>query len=212
MRAGETTHGFDGTYWEDHWARSAAGEHGFMPVNPYVPAETAQLPPGSALDAGCGTGSEAIWLAEQGWQVTGADISSTALATAAERASAAGVDGRTEWVQTDLARWNPRRTWDLVVTSYAHADIDQLALYRRLASWVAPAGTLLIVGHLHGGRNDRRDHQHPEAATTSLGGIADLLAASGWRIDAGYENARTLEFAGHLLRLRDVIVRATRTA
>ena len=215
MHMPEATHDFGKTYWEDHWARSAAGEHSSMPVNPYVPAETTHLPAGTALDAGCGTGAEAIWLARHGWRVTGADISSTALATAAERASAAGLQPRIEWVQADLARWNPQQTWDLVVTSYAHADIDQLALYRRLASWVAPGGTLLIIGHLHGRHDDHGDHgdhRHPEAATASPEGISEVLAAPGWRIDASYENARTLDLAGRRLPLRDVVVRASRTA
>ena len=45
-----------------------------------------ELTPGTALDAGCGAGAEAIWLAAAGWQVTAADISSQSLARAAERA------------------------------------------------------------------------------------------------------------------------------
>ena len=50
--------------------------------------------PGTALDAGCGEGAEATWLASRGWDVTAADISAEALARAAARAVAgdAGTD------------------------------------------------------------------------------------------------------------------------
>ncbi|HEX4215815.1 MAG TPA: class I SAM-dependent methyltransferase [Candidatus Dormibacteraeota bacterium] len=44
-----------------------------------------------ALDAGCGAGTEAVYLASLGLETIGVDISSTALAIAAERAAAAGV-------------------------------------------------------------------------------------------------------------------------
>src|SRR5690606_2298783 len=131
-------------YWEDHWAPDSPGqEHRQLPANPYLPAETTILRPGTALDAGCGSGAEALWLAGHGWQVTAADISATALATAQAPAAAAGLAKRIDWVEADLSRWAPDRTWGLVVTSYAHAEIGQLSFYRRLACWVAPGGTLL---------------------------------------------------------------------
>jgi len=49
---------------------------------------------GNVLEVGCGTGTNAIWLAEQGFRVTGLDISSSAIATARERAREKGVDCR----------------------------------------------------------------------------------------------------------------------
>jgi SAM-dependent methyltransferase len=44
-----------------------------------------------ALDIGCGTGDDAVWLAQQGFEVTGTDVSRTALEMTAEKASQAGV-------------------------------------------------------------------------------------------------------------------------
>lgn len=200
---------FDKTYWEDHWAPATAGEGRELPVNPYLSDETIHLPRGTALDAGCGTGTEALWLAEQGWTVTGADISASALAAAADRAAVADVTERVEWVEADLTRWEPDRRWDLVTTHYAHPEIGQLAFYQRLATWVAPGGTLLIVGHLHG--NDHHGHAHPEDATATLDGITGLFTTPAWQIDSGYENTRTVHQGGRATQLRDVILRARST-
>jgi hypothetical protein len=68
----DTTHDFDKDYWERHWdRRSGAGEDA---PHLHLARETNGLAPGTALDAGCGTGAEAVWLAARGWHVTGADI------------------------------------------------------------------------------------------------------------------------------------------
>lgn len=46
---------------------------------------------GLALEVGCGTGTNSIWLAEQGFEVLGIDLSSEAVAIAGRRAKRAGV-------------------------------------------------------------------------------------------------------------------------
>lgn len=53
-------HQIDKSYWEQHWVPNAIHQDESMPINPYISAEIAHLPVGSALDAGCGTGTEAI--------------------------------------------------------------------------------------------------------------------------------------------------------
>ena len=47
--------------------------------------------PGKALDVGCGTGTNAIWLAQQGFEVTGLDLSPAAIARAEAKVATAGV-------------------------------------------------------------------------------------------------------------------------
>ena len=55
--------------------------------NPHLVREAGDLPAGTALDAGCSEGGEAIWLASRSWRVTATDISADALARAAARAA-----------------------------------------------------------------------------------------------------------------------------
>ena len=81
-----------------------------------------------ALDAGCGHGSDTLWLAERGWQITAVDFSATALAPARSTAEAMGADvaERIDWVEGDLATWTPRPgRYDLVSVDTAAAALDR---------------------------------------------------------------------------------------
>ena len=57
--------------------------------------------PGRALDVGCGSGRDAIYLAKRGWQVTAVDAVEKALAAARQRAAIEGVE--VQWVAGDVA-------------------------------------------------------------------------------------------------------------
>jgi SAM-dependent methyltransferase len=58
--------------------------------------------PGRALDLGCGTGTDSIYLAQHGWDITGVDMVPKALAIARRKAAAAGVSPR--FVEGDVTR------------------------------------------------------------------------------------------------------------
>ena len=107
------------------------------------------MTPGSALDVGCGEGGDVIWLAQQGWTVTGADFSANGLARAARHAADAGVADRTDWWQVDARTFAAEgRSFDLVTTHFLHPpDGGMVEVTRRLAAAVAPGGHLLVVGH-----------------------------------------------------------------
>lgn len=64
--------------------------------------ESGRVVRGRAVDLGCGTGREVIYLATQGFDATGVDISPTAIAMAEKAAHAAGVE--VELVVDDLTR------------------------------------------------------------------------------------------------------------
>src|SRR4051812_10528508 len=56
--------------------------------------EETPLRPCRALELGCGTGANAVWLAREGFDVTAVDISPLAVAEARRRAEEAGVGVR----------------------------------------------------------------------------------------------------------------------
>src|SRR5690348_6166327 len=61
-------------------------------ANTHLIAEVENLRPWLAIDAGCGHGSDTLWLATRGWQVTAVDFSATALAHAQSVAETMGTD------------------------------------------------------------------------------------------------------------------------
>ncbi|MFS3130045.1 class I SAM-dependent methyltransferase [Nocardioides sp. Bht2] len=225
-------HSIDKAYWDDHWQPEEDGDGAPPPVHPYLAEELNELNTGTALDAGCGAGAEAIWLAQHGWQVTGADIAEQALQRAAVAADAAGVADRISWVHVDLEQWEPTTTFDLVTTHYAHPTIGQLEFYDRIADWVAPGGTLLIVGHLHhhdhGTADQHADghghgHGHgeqaeseewapPESATVTPAQITARFDPAAWELHSAREAHRTVPRPDGERRLDDVIVRLSRRA
>jgi 2-polyprenyl-3-methyl-5-hydroxy-6-metoxy-1,4-benzoquinol methylase len=117
--------------------------------NPQLVAEVTKLTPGTALDVGCGEGGDVIWLAEQGWKVTGADFSANGLARAARHAEQAGVADRVDFWQVDARAFAAGgRTFDLVTSHFLHPpDGGMVEVTRRLTDAVAPGGHLLVVGH-----------------------------------------------------------------
>jgi 2-polyprenyl-3-methyl-5-hydroxy-6-metoxy-1,4-benzoquinol methylase len=140
-------------FWEERWSQ-ALREHGDRvaqrPPNAHLTAELGDLPPGRALDAGCGHGSDTLWLAARGWQVNAVDFAATALAYARSTAEAMAPDvaERIDWVEGDLATWTPQPdAYDLVVCLYVHVAGSVEEMVRRMASGVARGGTLFLVGH-----------------------------------------------------------------
>ncbi|TDD60239.1 SAM-dependent methyltransferase, partial [Actinomadura rubrisoli] len=134
-------------FWDDRYAQHDhlwSGEPNAMIVR-----EAAGLPPGTALDLGCGEGGDAIWLAARGWRVTAADISRLALERAARHAEDAGVADRVDWRHHDLDASFPAGSYDLVSAQFLHspAGPPREPILRAAAAAVAPGGVLLIAGH-----------------------------------------------------------------
>jgi 2-polyprenyl-3-methyl-5-hydroxy-6-metoxy-1,4-benzoquinol methylase len=133
---------YDRNFWEERWSQ-ALSEHpdraAQRPPNAHLTAELGDLLPGRALDAGCGHGSETLWLAARGWQLTAVDFAETAVAYARSRAEAMGpeVAGRIDWLQADLASWAPRGdAYELAVCLYVHVagSVEEMVERMRQAS------------------------------------------------------------------------------
>jgi 2-polyprenyl-3-methyl-5-hydroxy-6-metoxy-1,4-benzoquinol methylase len=133
----------------EDWNRKH-GEAGLLfgaEPNRFLVAEVDGLAPGRALDLACGAGRNAVWLAEQGWRVTGADFSDVAIENA--RGLAAAREVEVDWLVADLREWEPPvRAFDLVVVLYLQLPAEERApIMRRAADAVAGGGTILVVGH-----------------------------------------------------------------
>ncbi len=145
---------FDRDYWDGRWSevlRDHAAQVADRPPSVHVTSVAADLRPGRALDAGCGHGAETLWLAGHGWQVTAVDFAPAALRQGSSTAAALGLDRerRIEWVEGDLGLWAPaEQHYDLVISLYVHVAGSVEEMVARLATGVAPGGTLLLVGHL----------------------------------------------------------------
>jgi SAM-dependent methyltransferase len=107
------------------------------------------LPAGEALDIGCGTGTQSVYLASQGWRVTGIDTVDRPLARARVRAEAAGVTVR--WIRGDVARLR-----DAGLTSgftllfdrgcfHGLGESARAACAAGLTELAAPGATLLVM-------------------------------------------------------------------
>ena len=85
----------DGPDWDQRYVDDdLPWDTGEPDVHLTAVVEEYEIEPGRALEVGCGTGTNAVWLAEQGFEVTGVDLSETAIGRAEARAAEAGVDCR----------------------------------------------------------------------------------------------------------------------
>ncbi len=115
--------------------------------NRFLVAEVSDMPPGRAIDIGAGEGRNALWLAEQGWEVTAVDFSNVAIDKGRRIAEHRGLD--LDWVVADLRDYvPPERSFDLVIEFYIQVPAPlRQEIWRRAAAAVAASGTLLVVGH-----------------------------------------------------------------
>jgi SAM-dependent methyltransferase len=172
----EDTNAFTQEYWDQKYAAQDRIWSGRP--NQRLIEHAGRLPPGVALDVGCGEGADVVWLAERGWRVTGADVSAVALERARRHAGEAGVADRTSWLHVDLVAGDelPRGA-DLVTAMYLHVpDADFDRVYTDIAAAVRPGGSLLVAAHHPderdaGLRNPRLGHLlfPPERVTALLG-------------------------------------------
>ena len=180
---------FDQAYWDAHYAAAPGSAHD---VSPHLVAAVHGRQPGTALDAGCGPGTDARWLASQGWTVTAVDVAAAAI----EQARA--VPSTVTWEVRDLTTWSPPAAFDLVTSHYVHVPGSFADLVRRLAAAVRPGGLLLVVGH-----DPHHDGGHAAGSHLDLDAAAAVLDA-GWTVFAQDRRPRPTATGP----LRDVVLLA----
>jgi SAM-dependent methyltransferase len=103
----------------DRWNRILTSPNPGFNVKPnaFLVEMVQGVTPGQALDVGMGQGRNAIYLAQQGWTVTGFDPADKAVAAARHAARSSGVTLTTHVLRDDEFDFG-REKWDLIVLSY----------------------------------------------------------------------------------------------
>lgn len=145
--------------WNEHYAG------GNLPWDTGVPDEhlvaairAGHVAPGRTLEVGCGTGTNALWLAAQGFKVLGVDVATLAIDKARTKATAAAPDCRFE-VLDFLAAEPAGGPFDFVFDRgcfHVFDDADARARFAaRVAAQLAPGGQWIsLVGSTEGPPRD----------------------------------------------------------
>ncbi len=104
----------DQDFWNEAYKHDP---HQVVIADHFLEKEVSNLPAGTAVDLGCGTGQNALMLARRGWQVTGVDWAEEAIRLAQQAAQAQGLDAR--FLVADTTTWPPSQQFDLVISTYA---------------------------------------------------------------------------------------------
>jgi 2-polyprenyl-3-methyl-5-hydroxy-6-metoxy-1,4-benzoquinol methylase len=126
--------------WNDVYSSRAGRDFAH---NAFLAGAIKGRPPGRALDIGLGEGRNALFLAAQGWEVTGFDISDVGVKLARETARKRGL--KLDAIVADVDRFDyGRQRWDLVVGMYMHAMITRNA--QKVIESLKPGGLVVVEG------------------------------------------------------------------
>jgi 2-polyprenyl-3-methyl-5-hydroxy-6-metoxy-1,4-benzoquinol methylase len=180
--------------------------------NQFLVAEAVELSPGRAVDLACGEGRNSIWLAEQGWTVTGVDFSPVGLDKAKRFADLWGVE--VTWIESAIETWEPpHEGFDLVGMLYLQLPQPaRSAALDRAASAVAPGGTLLVVAHDID--NLSRGYGGPPDASVlyRVSDVTEAAVNAGLTVERAEQAIRVVDTDNGPRDALDTVVRARRPA
>jgi cyclopropane fatty-acyl-phospholipid synthase-like methyltransferase len=115
-------------------------------------------PPGRAIDLGCGTGTNAITLAQHGWQVSGVDFVRKAIRKGKRKGWSAGVEVDLHIGDvTDPNFFESEYDLILDIGCYHSLSNEQRQAYREnLSKYLAPQGTYLLYSFTAEDENSSR--------------------------------------------------------
>jgi len=131
--------------WDE---RYSAEEYAYgTEPNTFLTANFARLPMGRVLSLAEGEGRNAVFLAQQGYEVTGVDGSQVGLAKAKALADSRGVAAH--WVHADLADYElGENAWDGIVSIFCPLPpAIRQALYRKVLAALKPGGVFLLEAY-----------------------------------------------------------------
>jgi tellurite methyltransferase len=150
--------------WNRKYAQGEGPAH-FAPKD-FLTEHAGLLTGGRALDAACGFGGNALYLAARGYYVDAVDVSEVALLQVQGEARRRGVHDRVHPVQADLDRWwVPPARYDLILVFY----YLNRELWTHLFDGLRPGG-LLFQAH----RNRRFLQQRPDFHPNYLLEVGEL--------------------------------------
>lgn len=213
----------EAAFWNEIWEGS---DPECAAPDAILASETAGMPPGSALDLGCGDGGNAVWLAKQGWRVTALDFSRSAVRAAGRRAERERVD--VEFITADAAAHKPQTRYDLIISFYIQLQPAQRAtMLSNAAHALKPGGTLLIVAHDRStppsgwSKRDLLTLVNPDEIAAELDGLLRIERALVIENEAAHSPAHDCAHAAptdesahaahsHTASMSSTLVRATR--
>ena len=163
---------------------------------------------GDVLDIGCGLGDNAVYLAHNGYNVTGLDISPTALITAERRAHDAGVDIKFAVADsTKLEGYTD--AFDTVVDSgmFHCLDDDGKRAYAAAAHRATRPGATLLISCFSDANPSDVERPLPGVSEQTL---RDVLGGAGWDIASLEPNMVRREMDGTEIEMAFWYVRAQR--
>jgi 2-polyprenyl-3-methyl-5-hydroxy-6-metoxy-1,4-benzoquinol methylase len=131
--------------WDQRYS-GADYVYGTQP-NDFLRETRPQLPAGKLLSLAEGEGRNAVWLAQQGYDVTAVDASSVGLAKARRLAESQGV--RVNWVHADLAAFDiGQQHWDVIVSIFCHLPAAlRTSLHQACVAGLRPGGMFLLEAY-----------------------------------------------------------------
>jgi SAM-dependent methyltransferase len=105
----------------------------------------AKLPVGTAIDLACGTGRNALYLAELGWSVKAVDGSERAIELLRERSITRGLPVQAQVADLTSSDFTlPPDSFDLVLIAY----YLQRDLFARVKQAIRPGGVIVSIAHI----------------------------------------------------------------
>jgi SAM-dependent methyltransferase len=154
---------------------------------------------------GCGSGTNAIYLADKGFEVTGVDVAPTALAIAAEKARKAGV--KVNWMVADVVALPKLEPFDLVFDRGCYHHICQYnsAGYVETLRRLSHRGTrvLILAGSPGDGRRGGPPRVEEKTIRNDFSALFEFEWLRGIRFDRRDANAKGASAWSIHLRRKD---------
>ncbi|MEP6904372.1 MAG: methyltransferase domain-containing protein [Actinomycetota bacterium] len=183
--------------WDE---RYASGKYSSAKPHKLLIESAEKLKAGTALDLACGTGRNAILLAEKGWRVTAVDNSAVGIEIARQRAKEKGL--KIDFCVADLEKGEfaiEENAYDLICDFY----YLQRELFAEMKKGVKPGGIIISTIHIYGEDEEKGRFLLKEGELKEFFNDAEILhyhETSLTDTDAGEHHRRTAEIIAKTMK------------